>query len=287
MESIMKYIFQIIILGSLVFFLVSCEDKIDLDLPEGETFLVVEGWITNAPSPYTVKLTYTSPYFDDAPQPVASNATVILKDDEGSESVLNEIQPGVYEILDQGIVGRKYQLYIHLLEGDIYESDFELLNEPVLIDTIYYQLSEREPSDFFDENPDDIYDVLIETFEPAGRGDHYRWRSFLNREESRAPFDINIISDQLVDGVPVLEYNVTGRLYSIPDTVEIVQEMISKAAYEFLTQLRNQTGFVGSPFDTPPVPIRGNVHNLSNPDKYALGFFGAAGVDRAEVIVGE
>lgn len=287
MDSIMKQIFQILILGSLVVFLASCQDKIELDLPEGETFLVVDGWISNASSPHTVKLSYTSPYFDDAAQPAASDATVILKDDEGNESVLNEIQPGVYEIINQGVIGRKYQLYIHLAEGDIYESNFELLNEPVLIDTIYYQLSEREPSDFFDESPDDIYDVLIETFEPAGRGDHYRWRSFLNGAEARAPFDINIISDQLVDGVPVLEYNVTGKLYSIPDTVEIVQEMISMAAYEFLTQLRSQTAFVGSPFDTPPVPIIGNVRNLSNPDKYALGFFGAAGVDRAVVVVGD
>ena len=283
----MKQIFQILILCSLVFILPSCQEKIELDLPEGETFLVVEGWITNDLAPYNVRLSYTSPYFDDSAPSAAINATVILKDDEGNESVLSEIHPGVYEIVDQGIIGRKYQLYIHLPEGDIYQSDFELLNEPVLIDTIYYQLSEREPSDFFDENPDDIYDVLIETFEPAGRGDHYRWRSFLNGEEARAPFDINIISDQLVDGVPVLEYNVTGRLYAIPDTVEILQEMISKAAYEFLTQLRNQTAFVGSPFDTPPVPIMGNVHNLSNPDKYALGFFGAAGVDRAVVIIGD
>ena len=283
----MKQIFQIIILACLVVFLASCQDKIELDLPDGESFLVVEGWITNASPPYQVKLTYTSPYFDDAAQPPASDATVILKDDEGNESVLSEILPGVYEIIDQGIIGRKYQLYIHLPAGDMYESDFELLREPVLIDSIYYRLSEREPSDFLDENPDDIYDVMIDTFEPAGRGDHYRWRSILNGVEARAPFDINIISDQLVDGVPVLEYNVTGRLYAIPDTVEIVQEMISKAAYEFLTQLRNQTAFVGSPFDTPPVPIIGNVHNLSNPDEYVLGFFGAAGLDRAVIIVGD
>jgi len=283
----MKQLFQILILGLLVFLLPSCQEKIELDLPEGETFLVVEGWITNAPPPYYVRLSYTSPYFDDAPQPTASNATVILKDDEGNESVLAETQPGVYEIDEQGIVGRQYQVYIHLPEGDIYESDFELLNEPVLIDSIYYQLSEREPSDFFGENLDDIYEVLIETFEPAGRGDHYRWRSFLNGEEARAPFDINVISDQLVDGVPVLEYNVTGKLYSIPDTVEIVQEKITKAAYEFFSQLRNQTAFVGSPFDTPPVPIIGNVHNRSNPNKYALGFFGTAGIDRAAVVIGE
>ena len=56
MESIMKQIFQILILGSLVFFTASCQEKIELDLPEGETFLVVEGWITNSPAPHFVRL---------------------------------------------------------------------------------------------------------------------------------------------------------------------------------------------------------------------------------------
>ena len=279
--------YQIIILFLLGIALMSCEDKIELELPDGETFLVVHGWITNEDGPQTVKLTYTAPYFDDGTPPVVAGAIVTLRDNEGNESTMVESSPGIYQFNEAGIIGRAYQLHINLPEGDIYESDFELLHQPVPIDSIYWGVSERTPNADFDENPDDIYEVLIDTYEPAGRGDYYQWRSFLNGVEAREPFDIFATSDQLVDGGAILEFNVTGKLYSTPDTVVIVQEKISKAAYEFLSQLQSQTAFVGSPFDTPPVPIKSNVHNLSDPNRIALGFFGAAGRYRATVIVGE
>lgn len=283
----MKRIYQIVIFISLILTFSSCQDKIDLDLPDGETFLVVEGWVTNESDPQTVKLTYTAPYFDDVAPPVVTGANVLLRDDAGNETALTESDPGLYQFMEAGVIGRSYQLHIHLPEGDSYESDFELLQEPVSIDSIFWQLSDREPNADADENPNDIYDVLINTYEPEGRGDHYQWRSFLNGVEALDPWDIFTTSDQLVDGGPILDFNVTSKLYSSPDTVVIVQERISKAAYEFLSQLQSQTAFVGSPFDTPPVPIEGNVRNLSDPNRNALGFFGAAGRDRATVIVGE
>jgi len=283
----MNRIFQILLFSVLIIGLNSCEEKIDLELPEGETFLVVEGWITNENNPHFVKLSYTSPYFDERPSPAATGATVFLRDNEGNETELIETIPGTYQFDFGGIIGRSYQLRINLPNGDNYESNYELLRTPVPIDSIYYVLSEREPNSNFDENPDDIYDVVIDTYEPEGLGDHYQWRSFLNGVEAREPIDIFTTSDQLVDGGPIIALNITYKLYSIPDTVEIVQERISKEAYEFIANLQNQTAYVGSPFDTPPVPILGNVRNLSDPKRNALGFFGAAGRDRATVIVGD
>jgi|SRR5690554_2922473 len=283
----MKILIQSILLFAMLIGLTSCEDKIDLDLPEGETFLVVEGWITNENGPHNVKLTYTSPYFDEQAPPVVTGAGVFIRDDEGNETALTETLPGTYQFELAGVIGRSYRVLIHVPDGDNYESDWELLRAPVPIDSIYWQLSERKPNINFGEKPDDIYDVVIDTYEPEGYGDYYQWRSFLNGVEAREPFDIFTTSDQLVDGGPITAFNVTFKLYSIPDTVEIVQERISKAAFEFLSQLQNQTAFVGSPFDTPPVPIQGNVRNLSDPKRPGLGFFGAAARDRASVIVGE
>ncbi len=282
----MKRLFAI----SLFFILLittACTDSIELDLPDGETFLVVEGWITNQPGPQEIKLSYTAPYFDDSPQTVVTNATVKIADDEGNETILNQSAPGTYFYPDSGTTGRSYKLLIYLPEGDTYESDFELLQPAVPIDSIAWQLSDRTPNADNDENPDDIYDVVIWTQEPAGKGDYYQWRSFLNGVEQREPFDIFTTSDDLVDGSPIPDFNVTDDLYSTPDTVTIDQEHISRAAYDFLTQVQTQTAFVGGPFDTPPAPIQGNVHNMTNPKKDALGFFGAAGRSLATTIVGE
>ena len=268
------------------FLMSSCQDVVDLDLPEGEEFLVVEGWITNEDRPQEVKLTYTAAYFDDAPPTPATDATVFLRDDEGMETLLEETSPGIYTYPDSGVVGRSYQLEIRSDNGETYLSTFEEIFEPVPIDTIVWELSEDEPDEEDGENPDDIYDVLIFTQEPAGFGDNYRWRSILNGEEQQEPFDIFVGSDEFVDGNIIPNFNVTGDLYSQLDTVTIIQERISRDAREFLELLQQQTAFVGGPFDSPPAPIRGNIRNINDPDDLALGFFGAAGRDRATVVVG-
>ncbi|HKK37823.1 MAG TPA: DUF4249 domain-containing protein [Cryomorphaceae bacterium] len=278
-----KYLFLFLAVTAM---LSSCQDVVELDLPEGDEFLVVEGWITNEDRPHDVILTTTAAYFDDADPAPATDAVVFIRDDEGMEALLTETSPGVYTYPDSGTVGRSYQLEIVLENGKRYLSTFEELFEPVPILAIDWQLSEDEPDVDNGENLDDIYDVLIFTIEPAGIGDNYRWRSTLNGVEAREPFDIFVTDDQFVDGNPIPDFNVTDELYSQFDTVTIIQERISRDAREFLQLLQTQTAFVGGPFDPPPSPIRGNISNVNDPDDLALGFFGAAGRDRATVVVG-
>lgn len=278
-RSLFLFAFATIVLSS-------CQEVVELDLPEGEEFLVVEGWITNQSRPHDIRLTTTAAYFDDSAPIPTTGANVFLRDDMGMEMLLPETSPGVYTFPDSGTVGRSYQLEIVLENGKRYQSTYEELYEPVPILDIYWQLSEDEPDEEDGENLDDIYDVLIFTIEPAGLGDNYRWRSFLNGEEAQEPFDLFVTQDDFVDGNPITEFNVTDELYSQFDTVKIVQERITREAREFLQLLQQQTAFVGGPFDPPPSPIRGNITNLTDPDDIALGYFGAAGTDEASVIVG-
>jgi hypothetical protein len=233
-----------------------------------------------------VRLTTTAAYFDDSDPTPTTGANVFLRDDEGMEMLLPETSPGVYTFPDSGTVGRSYQLEIVLENGKRYLSTYEELYQPVPILDIYWAFSEDEPEEEDGENPDDIYDVMIFTIEPAGVGDNYRWRSFLNGVEDREPFDLNVAPDEFVDGNPIPDFNVTGDLYSQFDTVRIVQERISRQAREFLQLIQVQTAFVGGPFDPPPSPIRGNISAITDPDDIALGYFGAAGTDEATVIVG-
>jgi len=282
-RSFLKFSFLFLAAGLL---LGSCQDVVELDLPEGEEFLVVEGWITNEDRPHNVILTTTAAYFDEADPAPATDAMVFIRDDEGMETLLDETSPGVYTYPDSGTVGRSYQLEIVLENGKRYLSTYEEIFVPVPILAIEWQLSEDEPDVDDGENLDDIYDVLIFTIEPAGLGDNYRWRSTLNGVEAREPFDIFVTDDQFVDGNPIPDFNVTDELYSQFDTVTIIQERISREAREFLQLLQQQTAFVGGPFDPPPSPLRGNIANVTDPDDLALGFFGAAGRDRATIVVG-
>lgn len=269
-----------------IWVLTACEDKIELDLPQGDVLLVVEGWISNEPGPYHVRLTYTQAYFDETAPPVASGATVFLRDDEGLQVLLEETSPGVYTYPDSGVVGRSYYVEITTPDGEQYQSQEELLREPVPILDIRWEIDPDGPSGFLEQEEDQIYSVLIDTFEPPGVGDNYRWRTYVNGVFKNDPFDIFVTNDDFVDGSPVLGFSPVNDLFFEGDTVTIVQERISRAALSFLQLIQSQTAFVGGPFDTPPAPIRGNVLNTSDPQRNALGFFGAAARDRATVVVG-
>jgi hypothetical protein len=286
MKNLISY-FNISALFFAAFFLSSCQEKIDIDLPnETESFLVVDGGITNIEGPQTVILSYTSQYFDSAPQPPATGANVVIADDQGNDFILTETDPGVYTFNGQGEIGTFYQLQIALNDGSLYQSNFELLYEVVPIDEIFWELSDREPNENDGEQPDDIYDVLINTQEPPGLGNYFQWRSFLNGVENQNPEDIFTASDEFVDGNTILNLNVTEDLYSQYDTVTIIQAQISQQASEFLTQLQSLTAFVGSPFDTPPAPLVGNITNVSDTEGIALGYFRTSAQSIATVVVG-
>jgi hypothetical protein len=265
----------------------SCEDKIDLDLPEGDTYLVVEAFLTTAERPHHFLLTYTQAFFDSSAQPKAIDAVVFLRGDEGSETLLEEIEPGLYRYPQGGTEGISYQLEISLPDGSNYLSPWELMRSVPPILDIRYGLADPAPSELFGQDPDEKYEVLIDTFEPPGVGDFYRWRSVVNGEPRNEPFDIFVASDEFVDGNPIIDFNPTGDRYFAGDTVVIFQESISGELFDFLSLIQAQTAFVGGPFDTPPAPINGNIKNVDPSKRDALGFFAVNGRYEASIIIAE
>ncbi len=269
----------IILISIFTLFLTSCQDVVDLDLPNGDALLVVDGMITNEAGEKRVLLTSTANYFDNQATPKVSNALVILYNETGAVDTLEEKEAGVYVSNHVGKVGSTYHIYIKTKEGDEYESQPELLRFVPEIDSIYAEF--KEETAFQDEG----YYIKINTYEPEGVGDHYRWRKYVNDKYLNTPFELLFATDQFVDGNPILGFEVNIDPLKQGDRFKIEQLSISKAAYDFLLQLQNQTAFVGSLFDTPPAALKGNVKRLDKSGNDALGFFGAAAVSTAEIVI--
>lgn len=263
----------------LTIFLTGCQDVIDLEVPDGEVQLVVDGWLTDQEGEKRVQIRTTSNYFDNTEPPAVSNALVLLKNGKGVADTLEEKAPGVYVTSHVGQVGETYQLYIQTAEGEEYESKPELLRAVPEISSIAYEY--KEATAFQDEG----YYVSINTFEPAGVGDHYRWKQYVNGEYLNKPFDLLYASDEFVDGNPILGFEVTLEPLELGDHYRIEQLSISEDAYNFLLQLQQQTAFVGSLFDSPPAALEGNIIRLDDPKKQALGFFGVSAVSAREVVI--
>ncbi len=279
----MRNLLLITVVSALFF---SCEKVIDLDVPEGDPQLVVDAWYTDEDTAQFVKLSLTAPYFEESETPRISGANVLLHtyDGEALESsvLLGEesSKPGFYAFPGPAEIGKGYQLEIDAESFPAVKSDVQLVREAPPIFDIYWE--ETTPS--FDDSLA-IYRIYLSTFEFEGAGDFYRWFIFVDGVYQNDPFNIYVESDQLIDGALLPQFSVSSDRYRFGKTVRVVQCRINENAYDYLSLLRFQTAFIGSPFDTPPAPLVGNLKYIEG-EGQAIGFFGASATSIAEVQVG-
>lgn len=266
-----------ILLSLLVF--ASCQDVIDLNVPDGEVQLVVDGWLTDQAGEKQVLLATTANYFENTEPPRVTDALVVLNNENGAVDTLEEKEAGVYVTSYVGVVGEVYHIYIRTAAGEEYRSSPEPLRSVPTISAIYATF--KEETVFEDEG----YYVSIDTEEPLGVGDYYRWKQYVNEGYLNEPFDLLYASDEFVDGNPIIGFEVTTDPLEVGDHYRIQQLSISKQAYEFFFQLQNQTAFIGSLFDSPPAALKGNIVNVDPTGKKALGYFGVSAVSEKEMVI--
>lgn len=274
----MKYRISFLIILPFLFFS-SCQDVIDLEVPDGEVLLVVDGWLTDQEGEKEILLSTTANYFDNSKTPIVENALVVLFDENGAIDTLDESVPGRYVTSYQGVVGKTYHIYIQTDSGEEYESNPELLKYVSAIANLDAEY--REETAFEDEG----YYVSIDTEEPLGVGDFYRWKQYVNDTLLNEPFDLLYASDEFVDGNPIINFDVTTKPLSLGDNYRVQQLSISKEAFDFFTQLETQTAFVGSLFDSPPAALQGNLVSVNSTDKNVLGYFGVSAVSEIGMVV--
>lgn len=128
----------------------SCIDRIDIKIPDADTSqLVVEGLITDGPGPYVVRLSRASRVdkFLNFVKPITA-ASVAIADDSGNEEILIQSETGIYKTKPdglRGVIGRKYQVRIKMLDGSEYESIPDRLDPVGSLDSLYKELVIVQP----------------------------------------------------------------------------------------------------------------------------------------------
>lgn len=252
-----------------VFVLNACEEPIELDLEQGEAVVVIDGWVTDAPGPYDIKITQSVTFTSELAPPPVSGAVVTLSDDAGFSEQLFEAEPGIYRTTNaQGEIGRTYNLRVDVA-GQTYEAESYLprIND---IDTLI--VIEEDSSYILGEGK---Y-ILMVAQEAPGVGDFYQFRFFKNDSLYDGLFDYFFSDDRFVDGQLAMfqyPYKVESE-----DTIIVEVRSITVEAYDFLFTMLQQAGG-GGPFGAPPANLVGNISNEG------LGFFGTAGVVRDTIVV--
>ncbi|MEM6628332.1 MAG: DUF4249 domain-containing protein [Bacteroidota bacterium] len=296
--------------------LFACVDPIDLDIPEINSFLVVDGLITDLPGPYEVKLSLSGPLSSNDFIQV-EGAEVRIEEENGVVEILTEEATGLYRTSETGIRGRagnRYKLYIRLPEGQQYTTDWQLLKAAPPIEEVYYQFERRDRPDGRLERGTQIY---LSTVDPQAQTQFYRWEweatwlhvapfssglKFLGNDEAEfvgsntvcynttLSSNINIGSslgntnDQISD-FPLLFVSTFGMELMFRYSILVKQYALTEEEYFFWTNLEEANENSGSLFDRQPQSNTGNVFRMENDAEPVLGYFSASGVSEKRLFI--
>lgn len=138
----------------------------------------------------------------------------------------------------------------------------------------------QENVNFFGSNTKSIKALYLD---PANVENFYSYKYVVKYE---AKPSLYVAEDKFFDGNPYFSVAFDSNI--IPgDIVNITHYGISKQYYEYLNILLDVAGSPGGggPFQAPPVTVRGNVSNTTNPDDFPLGFFRLSEIDHRDYLV--
>jgi hypothetical protein len=310
---------SIILLLCLVMCITGCIETFIPQLSgDSDHVIVISGEVTDQSGYQEVTISQASPV--DAPEYIpVSNCELEISDDQGHTFSLYETEPGKYKVwMDQEFLnpGTSYKLRIITPDGDEIVSAYDLMPECPVVDSVHYNLTKIPAS-----IPGEFIQGLQFYIDLNGKetdSRYYRWNieetwehhSLYPKEyyydgrihqiippdysrmicwsTARVPDFFTLSTKNLVNNsykrLPLhLEENTT-RLY-IGCSVLISQYAISDQSYEYWEQLRINSKEQGGLYERQPLPVQGNLQNMTHPGQKVLGFFGASSVKTRRVFV--
>jgi hypothetical protein len=290
------------------------------DIEGSSNTLVINGKVTDQEGYQYVEISRSfAPYDEEDERPV-SGYTVEIQDEKGNDFPGAEMEPGLYGCwMDQEylVYGRKYKLIVTSDRGILYVSDFDELLPCPHIDSITYEIQEKET-----ENPEVTYQGLqffVNTDCSGEYAKNFRWELEETWEhhsvyeilayydgkirelrdfsydyyycwQSRRISNIYTYSTQNLTSGHIRNYplhyvsNQTDRL-SIKYSTLVKQFSLSREAFQFWNNLEQQFKQSGELYETQPAQIQGNIHPQDEGGEPVLGLFYATSVREMRIFV--
>lgn len=249
----------------------SCEDVIDVDLPQSEPKLIIDAsinWLKGTSGNFqAIKLSLSAPYFDTNIPP-ANGAVVKIINSQNTEFVFEEDgNTGVYiNNTFSPIIDETYQLTI------IYNNETYTAVETLKSVSPITRVEQEKTGGFLGED----YEIKAFTTDPLDE-DNYYLIEFSNDIPTLPTLEV--FKDEFVNGNEVFAYFSDEDL-EIGNEIKIRTYGTSERFYEFMFILLQQTSEGGGgPFETQPATVRGNCINTTNKENYPLGYFRLSEID--------
>jgi len=278
-----KYIF--ILLLSVTFW--SCQDEVDIDIPKGETLIIINGLVSDT-IPAWVDVLTSVHFFDQGENPMIDGATVALFENDVMVTQLVQDTAGRYNSTFVGNIGKTYYVEVTVpqnhpeLGGTVWQSAPETMRATAPIDSVY--------QDSLEDNPpfqDAGWYVFYMFRDPVGLGDRYRIRGWKNDTLNSGPGSIIAFDDEFFDGrsfdnIDLGAIQMNGSPAEKGDFFKVEHSSISFEYQKYLMLVEEQSARTGGLFDPPPALLEGNIIGITEPNKTALGFVAASALYYAE-----
>jgi len=269
--------------------------------------LVVSGRINNKEGVQEVKVSMASPVQNAEYLPVPG-CYVKISDNKGNVFQMTEEEPGTYRVWigDEYLnPGTAYRVSVITSEGEIIESAYDTLTTGAPLDSVYYRI-ETVPT------PDpDINEIHMQFYVDL-KGDEsqsrfYKWDVYETWEyHSAHPLefyydgkfhdvippdyskyicwtnipvkDIFLVSTKNFSQNTAMEQPLhyidghTSRL-EILYSFQVSQQSLTESTYNYFEVIKSNSAGFGGLYEQQPFSIRGNLVNVTHPEKDVLGYF--------------
>ncbi len=271
--NITKYISLVII----TLFFISCEEVIDVDLNTATPRLVIDAAINwqkgTTGAEQKIILSTTTDFYSNV-IPKISGATVSIKSGENLNYTFSEI-PNTGEYVCNNfkpILGETYTLTV------IYKGETYTATETMQSVTPIESIMQKNNGGFSGKD----YEIEV-LFQDLVAKNFYMVKFF--PDIYKAP-SYSITRDEYTNG------NLKSWQFSDEDLkqgtkIAITHYGVSESYYNYMNKIISisSSSGGGSPFQTPPATVRGNIVNQTNINNFALGFFSISEVDVRDYVI--
>lgn len=260
-----------ILIVTIGLFLTGCEEVIEVDLNTAAPQLVIEAsidWEKNtAGNNQKIKLSTTTGYYS-SDFPTVAGATVVVYDSEKTAYPFVEIpNTGEYSCTNfVPVLGETYTLSV-LLNGQTYSATETLTQAPDIEEAI----EQNNKGGFGGDEIEITY-----YFQDNGNLDNYYLHSIANPRIAFPEFQVENDANNQGNRTPVFYAN---KDLKTGDVIALKLYGISKRYFDYFKKLSLASGNGGSPFQTTPSGVRGNIVNQTNSQNFAYGYFRLSEVD--------
>jgi len=268
----------------------SCTAPIDISTRDGEPALVIYGYLTDESKNQNIRLSRSSPYFQEEENPVVTDAKVRVTASNGKEYTFVHDKDGYYVSQRRFAAAPDvtYRLSIEV-NKDIYEVETTTLPK-LPVDSI--TITKLNIMGFLH------YSLNIHFQEPAETENYYLFKFFINDSISNEKITDLILSDdemfngEYLDGVSVMYFNSAADfedtdddwgmyLVSPGDRIRLQVLNIEKGYYQFLRDCRTEKRGENPFFGGPPSNIYTNL------PKGAVGYFTSFCITEKSIVIPE